>query len=146
MSERQGHRRAAALRFGRVHWFVWLSASAGLLGACGGGGDDGGSTGATIIATNAAVTVTAPGGSRFDVATINAEPGDLTVTFRNSDSQAHDFKVRDADDNPIGGAADPGPGDTANATFPLEAGTTYKFYCSKPGHEAQGMRGTIVVG
>lgn len=149
MSEQDGQRRVGARRFGRIGATaraLALAAFALTLAACGGGGDDGGATGATVTATNGAVTVAAPGGTRFDVATINAQAGDLTVTFRNSDTQAHDFKVRDADGNPVGGAADPGPGDTAKATFPLETGTEYKFYCSKPGHEAQGMRGTIVVG
>lgn len=142
MNGRDGYRRAVARWFGRIGLFGCLA----LLTACGGGGDDGGATGATVTATNGAVTVNAPGGARFDVGTINAQPGDLTVTFRNSDSQAHDFTVRDAHGDPVNGAADPSPGDSATATFPLEAGEDYEFYCSKPGHEAQGMRGAIVVG
>lgn len=111
--------------------------------ACGGGGGDGGD--ATVTATNGKVTITAKA-VKFDARTIRATAGDLTVTFVNDDTIPHDFSVHEFDEQGLRATADPGGGE-ATATFPLEAGKTYRFYCSVFGgaHEAQGMKGTIVV-
>jgi plastocyanin len=111
------------------------------VGAC--GGDGGGSNepkpGRTVDAVGGKVEVAAKG-IKFDVATITAKPGPLTVTFTNNDAVGHDFSVHDLD-----GSATPDlNGGTASVTYELEAGT-YDFFCSLFGHEAQGMKGTIVV-
>ncbi len=109
--------------------------------ACGGDGDDGESnaSGRTVEAVDGKVAVSAKN-IKFDVSTIKTSPGPLTVTFTNNEAVGHDFSVRDLD-----GKATPDPsGGSASVTYELEAGT-YEFYCSLFGHEAQGMKGTIVV-
>jgi plastocyanin len=108
-----------------------------VLGACGGGGSGGGKT---VTATGGVVTVTTPSGTAFDVATIKAKPGDLTVTYVNHGNAPHDFSVHG-----LRTVASALAGETASATFTLEAGKTYTFFCSLFSHEAQGMKGTIVV-
>ncbi len=111
------------------------------VGACGGDDDpkEPNSEGRTVEAVGGKVEVSAKG-IKFDVSTIKATAGALTVTFTNNDAVGHDFSVKNLD-----GKATPDlNGGSASVTYELEAGT-YEFYCSLFGHEAQGMKGTIVV-
>lgn len=64
--------------------------------------------------------------------------GTYDVTFDNTGASPHD--VTFADGTKI--AADPGTTATGTVTVPAEG---IAFICSIPGHEAAGMKGTIVV-
>lgn len=106
------------------------------LSACGGGGGGGG------------VTKTAAGGKitvgaydiRFDVKTIKASPGALTVTLVEHGALSHTFKI--AGKSPELKVGSSKGRDTA--TFNLPKGT-YSFECTVAGHAAQGMKGKIEV-
>jgi len=116
-----------------------LVASGLVFTACGGGG---GGSGATRTAVDGKIEVNAFDPYRFDVKTIKASPGPLTVTLRERGATQHTFTISELDfeivvtsDNKV-----------ATGTVTLEAGKTYQFKCSYDGHAAAGMVGTIVVG
>ena len=70
---------------------------------------------------------------------LNATGAELTVVFHNKDLFWHTFTIDALDLNvraPLGG--------TRVARFTASPGT-YEFYCAIPGHEAAGMKGTLVV-
>lgn len=75
----------------------------------------------------------------FDVTTIKAPPGPLTVTFVNHGAVYHTFKIErtslDLETN---------AGQTATGTVTLTKGT-FTFECTVPGHAAAGMEGTVEV-
>ena len=106
------------------------------LTACGGGG--GGNGNVTKAAVNGAIDVNAYD-IHFDVNTITASPGKLTVHLHEKGQDPHTFTVR-SENFEI--KVDPGNRD-ASGTLDLKAGS-YKFICSTPGH-ASVMHGTIEV-
>lgn len=121
----------------RVFVGVLLLASAALA-AC---GSSGGSAGTTRTAVDGKVDVNAKDPYNFDVKTINAKAGPLTVTLHEKGSQTHTFtipsekfEIKVTPSNT-----------TATGTVTLQAGKTYDFKCSYDGHAAAGMTGTIVV-
>jgi plastocyanin len=109
-----------------------------VLAACGGGG---GSSGVTKTATGGRIDVNAYDPFRFDVKTINASPGELTITLHEKGATEHTFtisspkfEIKVTTSNPV-----------ATGKVTLAAGT-YPFKCSFDGHAAAGMVGKIVVG
>lgn len=114
-----------------------FSAFAGLtllLAACAGGG---GGDGTTFAAKR--------GGFAFEPNTITVPVNQpVTITFRNPDSQAHDWKVRGT-----GLPEEPelyaDPGKTVSKTFTFPRAGEFQTYCSLPGHEAAGMVGKLIV-
>jgi plastocyanin len=106
------------------------------LSACGGGGGGGG---VTKTATGGKITVGAYD-IRFDVKTIKASPGALTVTLVEHGALNHTFKI--AGKSPELKVSSGKSRDTA--TFTLAKGT-YSFECTVAGHAAQGMKGKIEV-
>jgi plastocyanin len=120
--------------------------SAGLLVAgCGGGGSGGGG--------DKTVTVTAPSGGGpakltveahdvyFTPKSVKAPAGKLAIDYVEKGSQQHTFVI----DGVKGFELKVGPGAKSDSgTVDLAPGS-YTFYCSIPGHRAQGMQGTITV-
>jgi plastocyanin len=109
-----------------------------VLAACGGGG---GGSGATKTAVDGKIDVNAKDPYSFDVKTINAQAGPLTITLHEKGAQTHTFtipsekfEIRVTPSNP-----------TATGTVTLQSGKTYDFKCSYDGHAAAGMTGKIVV-
>lgn len=107
-----------------------------LLTACGGGGGGG----ETKTATGGKIDVNASDPFRFDVRTINASAGPLTITLHEKGGQQHTFTIPSekfeivvTSDKPL-----------ASGTVNLKPGT-YDFKCSYDGHAASGMTGKIVV-
>jgi plastocyanin len=143
MSRRWNDRRRTAERrsAGRRKWGVppaALLAFALVLAACGGGG---GGSGDTKTAVDGKIDVNAKDPYNFDVKTINAKAGPLTVTLHEKGGQTHTFTISDpkfeitvTPSNPV-----------ASGQVTLQAGKTYSFKCSYDGHAAAGMVGTIVV-
>ena len=108
-----------------------------LLAACGGGG---GGSGETKTATGGKIDVNAFDPFRFDVKTINASPGPLTITLHEKGSTEHTFTIS----SPKFEIKVTGAIPEATGTVTLAAGT-YSFKCSFDGHAAAGMVGKIVV-
>ncbi|MCS6800632.1 MAG: cupredoxin domain-containing protein [Chloroflexota bacterium] len=112
-----------------------VAGAALLLAACTGGGGGGGGT--TISAKR--------GGFAFEPSTITVPVNQpVTITFRNPDSQAHDWRVRGTGlpEEPVL-YADPGKQETKTFVFPTAG--EFQTYCSLPGHEAAGMVGKLIV-
>jgi plastocyanin len=133
MSRRWNPRRRSA----RVPLAV-LAAFALLVAACGGGG--GSSADQTRTAVNGSVDVNAFDPYRFDVKTIKASPGDLTINLHEKGSQTHTFTISDPKFELKVTPSAP----EASGTVNLKPGT-YKFKCSFDAHAASGMVGEIVV-
>ena len=105
------------------------------LAAC---SSSGGGSDVTKTATGGAITVDAQD-IHFDVNTINASAGPLTVTLKNDGHIDHSFKIIGTDL-----LLKAKGGGQATGTVTLKKGT-YDFECTIPGHAAQGMKGKVVV-
>jgi plastocyanin len=108
------------------------------VGACGGGGS---SSGVTKTATGGKIDVNASDPYNFDVKTIKATPGPLTITLHEKGAQEHTFTIS----SPKFEIKVTPDHQEASGTVTLAAGT-YSFKCSFDGHAAAGMVGQIVVG
>ena len=79
---------------------------------------------------------------RFEKATLEAPAGTITLVMENPSAIEHNIAVRGGDVDEQGEVV--GQGDESTVTADLEPGE-YEFYCSVPGHEAAGMKGTLTV-
>jgi plastocyanin len=116
-------------------------ALAGLV-SCSSGGSGSGTCPSKVdtkTVTGGAITVCAAD-IKFDVVTIKARPGPLTVTLVNRGAVFHTFKIKDT---ALYLSTNPGKSDTGTVT--LSKGT-YDFECTVPGHAQAGMKGKIEVG
>lgn len=109
-----------------------------VLAACGGGG---GGSGDTKTAVDGKIDIDAKDPYSFDVKTINASAGPLTITLHEKGSQTHTFTLSD----PKFEITVTPSSAVASGKVTLEAGKTYSFKCSYDGHAAAGMVGKIVV-
>ncbi len=79
---------------------------------------------------------------KFLASSASATTGKLTINMRNASSVPHDIAVSGGGVSQIGKIVS--NGGTSTITVDLKPGS-YTFYCSVPGHEAAGMKGTITV-
>jgi plastocyanin len=102
----------------------------------GGGGGGGGST--------VKISADPSGQLAFEQKSVTApKPGAVTIDFTNDSPVGHDVHVQDQSGKDLGGT-DVITGSSTSATVNLKPGT-YTFFCSVPGHEAAGMKGTLTV-
>jgi plastocyanin len=83
-----------------------------------------------------------PSQLRFSKSTLEAPAGTITLVMENPSAIEHNIAVR-------GGGVDEqgevvGQGEESTVTAELDQGE-YEFYCSVPGHEQAGMKGTLTV-
>jgi len=111
-------------------------------GATGGGG--GGPSGAaTANARNEVEIPTDPTGLlQFKVKSAQAKAGKVTLLSKNDAPVPHDISVKGNGVNKQGPTVSNGK--TSKVVADLKPGT-YEFYCSVPGHEQAGMKGTLTV-
>jgi uncharacterized cupredoxin-like copper-binding protein len=118
-----------------------------LAAACGGGSSGGSSSSASPPATSSAGSQTidipiSSSGFSFTKTSVTATAGTVTLKAMNPQSVAHDISIKgngvDVQGNQVSN------GGTSTVTANLKAGT-YEFYCSVPGHEQAGMKGTLTV-
>jgi uncharacterized cupredoxin-like copper-binding protein len=146
----------------RLKGAVAFSAVAVLLAGCGGGGPNSSSTppgGASTTAGGGVQTgpaggsANAPGGTlhlkadpsgalRFNVKSLAARAGKVTLVMRNPSSLSHSVAIQGNGVNAAGQVVAQGGTSTASAT--LNPGT-YTFYCTVPGHREAGMLGALTV-
>jgi len=107
--------------------------------ACGGGGSSSGQPSGSIK-----VTMT---DFKFDPAQISVPHGKVVFFLVNASSGQlqHDLVIRDGTGNRVAGSELLSAGDTNVFTVDNIAAGTYTYYCSQPGHEASGMKGTLTV-
>lgn len=82
------------------------------------------------------------GALKFDTASLQAKAGTVTIAMKNPSPLPHNVAIKGNDVDVKGKVVLNGGTSTVSAD--LESGT-YTFYCSVPGHEAGGMKGTLTV-
>ena len=82
------------------------------------------------------------GALAFQYSKATAKPGKVTLVMPNQASITHDISIKGGGLNQQGPRV--GHGGTSRITVTLKPGS-YEFYCSVPGHEAGGMKGTLTV-
>jgi len=89
-------------------------------------------------------TVRVGNSMNFDPKNITLKAGQpVQVTLQNAGNIPHDFTLTSGVASPVKIQAN--GGQTARATFTIDQPGTYTFICSVPGHESNGMRGTLTV-
>jgi uncharacterized cupredoxin-like copper-binding protein len=83
-----------------------------------------------------------PSQLRFSKATLEAPAGTITLVMENPSQIEHDISVRGNGVDEQGEVV--GHGEESRVTADFEPGE-YEFYCSVPGHEQAGMKGTLTV-
>ena len=114
-------------------------AAVALLVACGGSGTGNGSA---QPAGSIQVTLTE---FKFDPSTITHASGNLIFWLVNSGSTQHDMAIRDSSGKTIATSELVSAGDTKEFDVNGIAAGSYTFFCTQPGHEASGMKGTLTV-
>ena len=79
---------------------------------------------------------------QFTPSDVNAAAG-MPLAVRNGGSVGHDLKLRQ-DGREVGGTPVLNPGQTVQLEILYEPGD-YEMYCSVPGHEEAGMKGSFTV-
>jgi plastocyanin len=108
-----------------------------LLAGCGGGSSSSGQPAGSIK-----VTLTE---FKFDPSTITHASGNIVFWLVNSGTTQHDLAIRDSSSKTIAQSELVSAGDTFEFTVNGIAAGTYAFFCTQPGHEASGMKGTLTV-
>jgi len=108
-----------------------------LLAGCGGGGGGSGQPAGSIQ-----VTMTE---FKFDPSTPSAPHGKIVFWLVNAGTTQHDLAIRDSSNNRIATSELISAGDSKEFDVPDIAAGTYTIFCSQPGHEASGMKGTLTV-
>ena len=112
-------------------------AAAALLVGCGGGSGSGQPSGST------AVTMT---DYKFAPSTISVAHGKVVFWLINaSPTTPHDMAIRDSSGKTLVTSELVSAGDQKEFDVSDIAAGTYTFYCTQPGHEASGMKGTLTV-
>ena len=97
-----------------------------------------------VAAVNGVIAMDADptGQLKFTASGASATAGKVTINMTNKSSVPHDIAIKGGSANVVGKIVQNGGVSTVSTT--LTPGT-YEFYCSVPGHEAAGMKGTLTV-
>src|SRR5438309_223363 len=112
-----------------------IGAASIALGAC---SSSGGSSKVTCGPSNS-TTVRALDSLRFRPDCLNVPAGAVKITLVDGGSSVHTFQIHGEN-----GKAEVSGGTSSTVTFNLKKGT-YTYFCGVPGHEASGMKGTLIV-
>jgi plastocyanin len=93
-------------------------------------------------ATTLTLSADPAGALKFDKAALEAPAGAVTIDMTNPAPVPHDISLRGPGVDEQGKQVSDGGKSTVQAD--LKAGS-YEFYCSVPGHEQAGMKGTLTV-
>ncbi|MGH2905179.1 MAG: plastocyanin/azurin family copper-binding protein [Solirubrobacterales bacterium] len=84
------------------------------------------------------------GGLKYEETSLSAGAGDVSIDFTNDSSTPHNVTVEDASGKKLGATDDITKSSATLDLKGLKAGD-YTFFCSVPGHEQAGMKGTLTV-
>lgn len=98
----------------------------------------------TTGAKAVAITADPSGALAFEQKALTAAAGTITFNFTNASQVPHNVTFENAGTEHELGATKTVAGGTSSVTLTLPKGK-YNFYCSVPGHEAAGMKGTLTV-
>jgi len=132
-----------------------LFATAALLlavAACGGSGGSSAPTGAAASTTPiaSAASSSAVSSTAVHVRDFALDPADVTVqgavslAVTNDGPTIHNVSIRDASGKVVGATQNLKTGQSETLTAAIPAGS-YTLFCSLPGHESLGIKGTLVV-
>ena len=107
--------------------------------ASGGGGGGGGGASSTVK-----LSADPSGALKYTTDSLSAKAGNVTIDFDNPASISHDVAVEDSSGKELGVSDLIAQDKTTLDLSGLKAGT-YTFFCTVPGHEAAGMKGTLTV-
>ena len=120
------------------------------IAACGGAGSgSSNASGSTPPAAGASAT-NAVAGTSVHVRDFALDPKDVSVrgsvslAVTNDGPTIHNVSVRDASGKVVGATQDLKPGQSETLTVDIPAGT-YTLFCSLPGHESLGVKGSLTV-
>jgi len=82
---------------------------------------------------------------KFDPSNISVPHGKVVFFLVNAGQVQHDLSIRDSSGNRVDQSELISAGDSSVYTVDNIAAGTYTIYCSQPGHEASGMKGTLTV-
>lgn len=103
-----------------------------------------GLTGAAIAAKSTTKSVGTKGNVAYNVRTITAPAGKVTLKLKNGVNVPHNIAIKGKGlKKPVIGKI-VGKGKISTAVATLKVGT-YTFYCTVAGHEAAGMKGVLKV-
>ena len=98
--------------------------------------------GGSAMATNA--TPITERDFKFDTPDLTVAGSSVALAVTNAGPTVHDLTIRDAKGKVLGETADLKPGTSETLTVDLPAGS-YTIFCSLPGHESLGLKGTLTV-
>jgi plastocyanin len=81
----------------------------------------------------------------FTPSTISAPSGKIVFWLVNSGTTQHDLAIRDSSGTTLATSELVSAGDQKEFDVNNIASGTYTFYCTQPGHESSGMKGTLTV-
>ena len=133
-------------RIMKGRWIAGAAVIAVLAGACGGGGSSGDTSGGGGGSASGGQVVeidVASSGFAYTESTATATAGHVVIKSKNPQGTGHDISLKGNGVDEHGDVVQDGGVSTIDIAD-LKAGT-YEFYCSVPGHEAAGMKGTLTV-
>jgi plastocyanin len=112
----------------------------------GSGGSSGGSSSGGGGSASSTVSLAAdPSQIAYDTTSLSGKAGNMTIDFNNpNQALGHDVCVQDPNGKKLGCSKVVTGGKTTLNLSNLKPGS-YTFYCSVPGHEQAGMKGTLTV-
>jgi uncharacterized cupredoxin-like copper-binding protein len=128
---------------------ILLLAVAACSGTGGGSAAPRAATGSTTPTTSS-VPSTSASDTAVHVRDFSLDPKDVTVqgtvslAVTNDGPTIHNVSIRDASGNVVGATKDLKPGQSETLTVGIPAGS-YILFCSLPGHESLGIKGTLTV-
>ncbi|WP_187368813.1 plastocyanin/azurin family copper-binding protein [Baekduia soli] len=114
------------------------------LSACGSSAPKAATSAGSTSSTTLRLSADPGGALKFDTTKLSAKAGSVTLQMDNPAGSGvpHAIAVSGHGVNQAGQTVQ--PGGTSTETLTLKPGT-YTFFCPVPGHEAAGMKGTLVV-
>lgn len=94
--------------------------------------------------TKVALSADPSGALKYNKTQLNANAGDITIAFTNKSSTTHDVVVTGEADKELGATKQIAESSATASLDGVKAGD-YTFFCSLPGHEQAGMKGTLTV-
>ena len=131
------------MRIPLLHSAATIAVAAVLAAGCGGSGGGGSSSAGSTPANAQVVEIdVAQSGLAFTKTTATANAGTVELKSKNPQSLSHDISIKGNGVDEQGNMV--ASGGVSTVTVDLKPGT-YTFYCSVPGHEEAGMKGTLTV-
>ncbi|MBJ7459652.1 MAG: cupredoxin domain-containing protein [Thermoleophilaceae bacterium] len=94
--------------------------------------------------TKVALSADPSGALKYNKTQLNANAGDITIAFTNKSTTTHDVVVTGEGDKELGATKQITESSDTAELKSVKAGD-YTFFCSLPGHEQAGMKGTLTV-